>query len=141
MARVRPTAARVVAGARRCPSAPLYVVAEGRLEVVEAGRPIEAGQMFGEIAFFFPGPQRAATVRCREPSTRPSIDEVSLRRLFFQNPAFGFEVARLIAGRLSDEVSRAQRADPERLERSYHRAPALDYTAAASPTPARTPPP
>lgn len=95
----------------------LYVLAEGRLEVVEAGRPIEAGQMFGEIAFFSPGQQRTATVRCVEPSTLLSIDEVSFRRLFFQNPAFGFEVARLIAGRLSDDVSRAQRADPERLER------------------------
>jgi hypothetical protein len=88
----------------------LYVLAEGRLEVVEAGRSIEAGQMFGEIAFFSPAQQRTATVRCTEPSTVLSIDEVSFRQLFFQNPGFGFEVARLIAGRLSDDVSRLQRA-------------------------------
>ncbi len=112
----------------------LYVLAEGRLEVVEAGRTIEAGQMFGEIAFFSPAQQRTATVRCMEPSTLLSIDEVSFRQLFFQNPAFGFEVARLIVGRLSDDVARAQRADPERL------APALDYTAAASQPPAPPPP-
>jgi CRP/FNR family cyclic AMP-dependent transcriptional regulator len=114
----------------------LYVLAEGRLEVMEAGRTIEAGQMFGEIAFFSPGQKRTASVRCVEPSTLLSIDEVSFRRLFFQNPAFGFEVARLIAGRLSDDVSRLQRADPEQVE------PPLDYTAAASlPPPARRPPP
>lgn len=89
----------------------LYVLAEGRLEVVEAGRTIEAGEMFGEIAFFSPGQQRTATVRCLEPSTVLSIDEVSFRQLFFQNPGFGFEVARLIAGRLSDDVQRLQRAD------------------------------
>jgi CRP-like cAMP-binding protein len=88
----------------------LYVLAEGQLEVVEAGRSIEAGQMFGEIAFFSPAQQRTATVRCTEPSTVLSIDEVSFRQLFFQNPGFGFEVARLIAGRLSDDVSRLQRA-------------------------------
>jgi hypothetical protein len=113
----------------------LYVLAEGRLEVVEAGRTIEAGQMFGEIAFFSPGQQRTATVRCLQPSTLLSIDEVSFRQLFYQNPAFGFEVARLIAGRLSDDVSRLQRADSEGP------GPALDYTAAASPTPARNPSP
>ncbi len=89
----------------------LYVLAEGRLEAVEAGRTIEAGQMFGEIAFFSPGQQRTATVRCVEPSTVLSIDEVSFRQLFFQNPGFGFEVARLIAGRLSDDVSRLQQVD------------------------------
>ena len=89
----------------------LYVLAEGRLEVVEAGRVIEAGQMFGEIAFFSPGQQRSATVRCVEPSTVLSIDEVSFRQLFFQNPGFGFEVARLIAGRLSDDVARLQQAE------------------------------
>jgi len=91
----------------------LYVLAEGRLEVVEAGRTIEAGQMFGEIAFFSPDQKRTASVRCLEPSTLLSIDEVSFRQLFFQNPAFGFEVARLIAGRLSDDVSRLQRGEPE----------------------------
>jgi CRP-like cAMP-binding protein len=87
----------------------LYVLAEGRLELVESGRTIEAGQMFGEIAFFSPEGRRTATVRCVEPSTVLSIDEVTFRQLIYQNPAFGFEVTRLIAVRLSDDVSRLQR--------------------------------
>lgn len=91
------------------PADRLYVLAEGRLEVVEAGRRIEAGQMFGEIAFFSPEGRRTATVRCVEPSTVLSIDEVTFRQLIYQNPAFGFEVTRLIAVRLSDDVSRLQR--------------------------------
>lgn len=90
------------------PADRLYVLAEGRLEVVEVGRTIEAGQMFGEIAFFSPGQRRTATVRCAAPSTVLSIDEVSFRQLLFQNPAFAFEVTRLSVGRLSDEVSRLQ---------------------------------
>jgi CRP-like cAMP-binding protein len=91
----------------------LYLLAEGRLEVVEAARAIEAGQMFGEIAFFSPGQRRTATVRCVVPSTVLSIDEASFRQLLFQNPAFGFEVTRLIAGRLSDDVLRLQEAAGE----------------------------
>jgi len=86
----------------------LYVLAEGRLELVEGGRTIEAGQMFGEIAFFAPDQRRTATVRCLEPSTVLSIDETTFRQLFFQDPAFGFEIVRLIAARLSDDVRALQ---------------------------------
>jgi len=86
----------------------MYVLAEGRLELVESGRTIEAGQMFGEIAFFAPDRKRTATVRCMEPSTLLSIDETTVRQLFYQNPAFGFEVVRLIAGRLSADVRRLE---------------------------------
>jgi CRP-like cAMP-binding protein len=84
----------------------VYVLAEGRLEVVESGRIVEAGEMFGEIGFFAPGRRRTATVRSLERSTLLSIDETTFRQLFFQNPGFGFEVVRLIAGRLSGDVQR-----------------------------------
>jgi CRP-like cAMP-binding protein len=86
----------------------LYVVAEGRLELVESGRTIEAGQMFGEIAFFAPDRQRSATARALEPSTLLWIDETTFRQLFYQNPSFGFEVVRLVAGRLLHEVGRLE---------------------------------
>jgi hypothetical protein len=82
----------------------LYVLAEGRLEIAETGRTIGAGQMFGEIAFFAPDQRRTGTVRCLEPSTLLSIDETTFRQLFYQNPAFGFEIVRLIAARLSNDL-------------------------------------
>jgi hypothetical protein len=82
----------------------LYVLAEGRLEIAETGRTIEAGQMFGEIAFFAPDRRRTGTVRCLGPSTLLSIDETTFRQLFYQDPAFGFEIVRLIAARLSEDV-------------------------------------
>lgn len=106
----------------------LYVLAEGRLEVVEVGRTIDAGQMFGEIAFFSPGQRRTATVRAAMPSTVLSIDEVSFRQLLFQNPAFAFEVTRLSVGRLSDEVARLQRHEP-----AVVKGPAADATPPATP--------
>jgi CRP/FNR family cyclic AMP-dependent transcriptional regulator len=103
----------------------VYVLAEGRLEVVESGRMVEAGEMFGEIGFFAPGRRRTATVRSLERSTLLSIDETTFRQLFYQNPAFGFEVVRLIAGRLSSDVQRLS-AEVQRLQ---------------SPAPAAAPPP
>lgn len=127
----------------------LYVLAEGRLELVESGRTIEAGQMFGEIAFFSPARTRTATVRALEPSTLLSIDETSFRQLFFQNPAFGFAIVRLIAARLSADVQQLEAqlshstADPgARAVDGPAAEVASDYTAPRPPgTPAAAPEP
>lgn len=109
----------------------VYVLAEGRLEVAESGRVVEAGEMFGEIGFFAPGRRRTATVRSLERSTLLSIDETTFRQLFFQNPAFGFEVVRLIAGRLS--------ADVQRLTAEVQRLRPVAPAAAPMPEPASAP--
>lgn len=85
-----------------------YFLAEGRLEIEENGRPIEAGQMFGEIAFFAPEGRRTGTVRCVEAATVLSMDETTFKQLLFQNPAFGLEIMALIARRLSGDVRRLQ---------------------------------
>ena len=86
------------------PADRLYFLAEGRLEVEENGRAIEAGQMFGEIAFFAPEGRRTGTVRCVEAATVLSMDETTFKQLLLQNPAFGLEIMALIARRLSDDV-------------------------------------
>ncbi len=86
----------------------LYLLAEGSIELVESGQTLAPGRMFGEIAFFAPDRRRSATARCTTACTVLSIDETSFRQLYFQNPAFGFEVVRLIAGRLTDDVQRLQ---------------------------------
>ena len=86
----------------------LYFLVEGRLEVVEKGRLVEAGQMFGEIAFFSPEGRRTGTVRCIDRATVLSIDETTFRQLLFQNPAFGMEILGLLANRLSDDVRRLE---------------------------------
>jgi CRP/FNR family transcriptional regulator, cyclic AMP receptor protein len=85
-----------------------YVLADGALEVVEAGTRIAPGQMVGEISFFTPEGRRTASVRCLETCTLLSVDEGTFRQLFFQNPAFGFEIVRLVAGRLSQDLQRAR---------------------------------
>jgi hypothetical protein len=37
-----------------------------------------------------------------------SIDETTFKQLYYQNPAFGFEVVSLVAGRLMADVHRLQ---------------------------------
>ncbi|ALT77131.1 Crp/Fnr family transcriptional regulator [Paucibacter sp. KCTC 42545] len=86
----------------------LYFLVEGQVEIVEGGYQIKPGQIFGEIAFFAPDRMRTGTARCVRASTVMSMDETTFKQLYFQNPEFGFEVVRMIAGRLSNDVRRLQ---------------------------------
>ena len=86
----------------------LYFLAEGRIEFVEIGETMEAGRLFGEIAFFAPDKRRTLTARCTTDCTMLRIDEATFKQLYYQNPEFGFEVVTLVAGRLT--------ADRKRLE-------------------------
>jgi hypothetical protein len=90
----------------------LYFLVSGEVELSEVGSRLQAGQMFGEIAFFAPDRRRTSTARCLTDCTLMSIDEATFRQLVYQNPDFGLEVVRLIAGRLSDDVRRMQAGQP-----------------------------
>ncbi len=89
----------------------LYFLAAGQVELPEVGRRLDAGQMFGEIAFFAPDRRRSSSARCVLPCTVLSIDEATFKQLVYQNPDFGLEVVRLIAGRLSQDVLRLRAAE------------------------------
>jgi len=86
----------------------LYFLAEGRIEFVEIGEVMEPGRLFGEIAFFAPDKRRSMTARCVTACTVLHIDETTFKQLYYQNPAFGFEVVSLVAGRLMADVHRLQ---------------------------------
>jgi len=86
----------------------LYFLADGRIEFVEIGEAMDAGRLFGEIAFFAPDKRRTLTACCTTDCTVLRIDEATFQQLYFQNPAFGFQVVTLVAGRLM--------ADRRRLE-------------------------
>lgn len=86
----------------------LYLLVSGQIELPEVGGHLDAGEMFGEIAFFAPDRRRTSSARCRTDCTLLSIDEDTFRQLVYQNPDFGLEVVRLIAGRLCDDIRRLQ---------------------------------
>ena len=85
----------------------LFLLAEGELQLVEIGRAIEPGRIFGEIALFSPGKRRTSTARCVSDCTVLTIDEATVRQLYFEHPAFGFHLIELVVARLSDDVGRA----------------------------------
>jgi hypothetical protein len=84
----------------------LYILVEGRVEFPENGASIGPGTMFGEIAFFSPERKRTLSARCAEDSVLLSINQATVRELYYQNPAFGFEIVGLVAGRLSADIAR-----------------------------------
>jgi len=86
----------------------LYFLAEGRIEFVEIGEAMEPGSLFGEIAFFAPDKRRTLTARCTTDCTVLRIDEATFQQLYFQNPAFGFQVVTLVAGRLMADRNRLE---------------------------------
>jgi CRP-like cAMP-binding protein len=88
----------------------MYLLVDGLIELPEVGRTLEAGRMFGEIAFFAPERRRSSSAVCVTDCTLMSIDEDTFRQLVHQNPDFGLQVMLLIAGRLSDDVQRLQSA-------------------------------
>ena len=90
----------------------MYFLASGEVELPEVGRVLQAGQMFGEIAFFAPDRRRSSGAVCRTACTVMSIDEDTFKQLVYQNPDFGLEVVRLIAGRLTDDIRRLQARKP-----------------------------
>jgi hypothetical protein len=92
------------------PADQLYYLVDGAIELVELGLSLPTGRLFGEIAFFAPDRRRSATARCVSACTVLTISESTFTQLYYQNPAFGFEVVRLIAGRLSGDVQRLEQA-------------------------------
>ena len=84
----------------------LYMLADGRIELVEINSNLLPGQIFGEIAFFSPDRRRRLTARCADNCTVLSIDESTVKQLYYQNPAFGFNMIELVAARFSADVDR-----------------------------------
>jgi hypothetical protein len=86
----------------------LFLLVDGQLELAEIGKPIEAGRIFGEIALFSPSGLRTNTVHAITDCTVLQIDDRTVKQLYYQEPAFGFQLISLLAERLSNDLQRAQ---------------------------------
>ena len=88
----------------------LYYLVSGRVRLLETGFTIEAGEVFGEIAFFSDEKQRTLTAVCDGPCKVVSVDESGFMQLYYQNPAFGMYIVRLISRRLLQGMSQKPEA-------------------------------
>ncbi len=87
----------------------MYLVVEGEIEIVELGKSMGPGQVLGEVALLVPSHKRTATARAKTPVTLARMTRRDMELTALQNPAFGFELLKLVARRLSADVERLER--------------------------------
>lgn len=102
----------------------LYLLVEGKVELIEIGTVLPEGQLFGEISYFSPSRTRTLTARCQTDCLVLTIQEGVFRQLYFQNPKFAFTIGHLITQRLTADIQRLQQriASLEKNEPSMRQA-------------------
>lgn len=115
------------------PADHLFMLISGRMELVEIGQELPPGRVFGEIALFSPDRQRTLTARCIDACQVLSIDESTMRQIYYQNPDFGFQMIGLVANRLIADVHRLEAAVAAAKGGAAAAAPATTAPAAAAP--------
>jgi len=86
----------------------LYYLAEGRVEIEDQNVFVEAGKIFGEMAFFNKSAERSATVRCVEDTVVFELDEKRFTRLQYEDPEFAMAVMRTVTKRLVANAAQTQ---------------------------------
>ena len=84
----------------------LYYLEAGQVRLAETDVVLKPGEVFGEIAFFSDAKERTLSAVCDGPCRIVRINESAFMRLYYQNPAFGMYIVRLISRRLLDGMSK-----------------------------------
>jgi CRP-like cAMP-binding protein len=87
----------------------LYLLVEGKIELVEIGAVLPVGQLFGEISLFSPSRVRTLSARCETDCLVLRMHDATLKQLYFQNPKFAFTISHLITQRLNADITRLQK--------------------------------
>lgn len=90
------------------PGAEMYLIVEGWVELVEIGKRLGPGQVLGELAMVVPSHKRTLTARTVTPVVLARMTKRDMELTALQNPAFGFEMLRLVSRRLSDDIGRLE---------------------------------
>jgi hypothetical protein len=91
------------------PGAEMYLVVDGEIEIVELAKTLGPGTVLGEVALVVPSHKRTATARAKTNATLARMTKRDMELTALQNPVFGFELLKLVARRLSDDVVRLER--------------------------------
>jgi DNA-binding NarL/FixJ family response regulator len=89
------------------PSDKMFYLAQGEVRLLEIDKQLGAGELFGELGLFLPDHVRTLTAQCVTPVELYAITEESVMQLYFQNPQFAFQIVRLVAQRLAQDLRRA----------------------------------
>ena len=84
----------------------MFYVRQGIIRLEEIGKTIGESDMLGEISMFSPSRQRTATAVCETDCELLRMSDDQVLRLYYQNPKFGFYIARLITQRLVENYEK-----------------------------------
>jgi CRP/FNR family cyclic AMP-dependent transcriptional regulator len=87
----------------------IFLLVRGDMELVEIGKKVPRGELFGEISMFSPDRKRTLTARCNTSCLVLSISEDVFKQLYFQEPKFAFQISNLITHRLGADIDRLRR--------------------------------
>jgi hypothetical protein len=86
----------------------MFYLASGTMKIMEIGKIIGPGAVLGEIGIFAGDQKRTATVECLDDCEIYEISDSRTKQLYFQNPAFGFAVMKVVIGRLLENAAAQQ---------------------------------
>ncbi len=82
----------------------MYIIKSGRFVLPEIGVELPAGALVGELGLLAPSNARTQSLVCQEGGTLLVLSYDQFKRLFFQNPRFGFYFLQLTTSRLFENI-------------------------------------
>ncbi len=82
----------------------LYVLKKGRISLVEFGKSLEPGAVFGEVGIFSEDTLRTSSARAEDDCELFSLTSEKAIELFYQDPRFGFYIVRTLARYVSESA-------------------------------------
>ena len=78
----------------------MYLILHGSVRLVELDITLGPGTLTGEIGLFAPENRRTGTAVCESAVEIGAISDAKVLQLYYQNPAFGFSMFRLVVRRM-----------------------------------------
>jgi CRP-like cAMP-binding protein len=78
----------------------MYLILHGSVRLVELDITLGPGTLTGEIGLFAPENRRTGTAVCESAVEIGAITDAKVLQLYYQNPAFGFSMFRLVVQRM-----------------------------------------
>ncbi|HWM47550.1 MAG TPA: cyclic nucleotide-binding domain-containing protein [Xanthobacteraceae bacterium] len=92
----------------------MFIVASGRLRLIEIAVDVRPGGVVGELGLLAPNRRRTQTLECVEDGEIMQIGYERIEGLYFSNPSFGFYFLRLTSARLFENIGKLEAALAER---------------------------
>lgn len=92
------------------PADTLYVLVAGELRDAGTGESVASGRLIGDAVLFEESGRQTTTVAAGSDAIVAALPQASLHELYFQNPAFGYRLVRLLLASMRAELD-ALRAD------------------------------